>query len=337
MSSLDEVDSQEHWFDGVFAAPHVQSFIELLIRRASEPRPLPPSVFTLTVALPDESGSRQGYRIVALDRPGRLGRLEVRLDGARSVVRTTNVRAIEAPAQGDIEIDGQAVPMTSGGRLVRSEDGVWSVSAVPTRRMGPAIQIADGRAAIVLLCDRAELDAAQCLAHGLHIYGLPRAHIVFADDALDHVRLLNSSNLIVIGPIELSRALGVSKTLWPPRASAEPVIELMPAVRVERDRFSVHRRVFDQPGYGASLSLGPPDRSGLLAMIPHPLNSALQAMQLAGTDAAGLERALRAFPLRTGTPVPELAVLGPDRRTGEVVAAGWWANGWSWSDATSYL
>lgn len=72
-------------------------------------------------------------------------------------------------------------------------------------------------------------------------------------------------------------------------------------------------------------------------MVPHALNPGLLAMQLAGTDDAGLERALRAFPLRTGTPLPEFAVFGPYPRAGEVVAAGWRARDWSWSDAMSYV
>lgn len=44
-----------------------------------------------------------------------------------------------------------------------------------------------------------------------------------------------------------------------------------------------------------------------------------------GTDSAGYERAMRAFPLRTGVPNPEWIVLGPQVDTlsiGGVLGAG---------------
>ena len=296
-----------------------------------------PSAFTLTVVLPDESGPLHGFRILALDMPGRLGRLDVQLEGAKASVRSTNVRAIEVPKLAHVEVDGQM--LSAGDRFVRSDRGIWTTVLTQPRRTGPAIQIVDGRAPIVLLCGRAELDAARRLAHGLHIYSLPQASIVLAEDALDQVGLLDSSNVIVIGPLHLQRALNTSASNQPPRApfcaaaglttqSESSAVDLLFAAASSISLIMV--RLAPQRD-------GCADRTGLLAMIPHPLNPGLNALHLAGTDASGLERALRAFPLRTGTPVPEFTVLGPDRQTGEVVAAGWWANDWSWSDGMSYM
>jgi hypothetical protein len=46
-------------------------------------------------------------------------------------------------------------------------------------------------------------------------------------------------------------------------------------------------------------------------------------MAIVGTDAGGLERAVRLFPLRTGTPGPEWMIVSPKRTEGFVVAAGY--------------
>jgi hypothetical protein len=48
-------------------------------------------------------------------------------------------------------------------------------------------------------------------------------------------------------------------------------------------------------------------------------------MFIYGNDVEGFERALRAFPLRTGVPNPEWLVLGPDtdrRSIGGILGAG---------------
>jgi hypothetical protein len=39
--------------------------------------------------------------------------------------------------------------------------------------------------------------------------------------------------------------------------------------------------------------------TGILALHPHPLNAEGLALVLAGTDASGLERAFRIFPVRS--------------------------------------
>ena len=194
-----------------------------------------------------------GFRIIELDRPGRLGRLEIQLreDGV-SALRSLNVRALEAPSRIRLEVDGQSLSLAAQSQIARADNGAWTRRAASPRRTGPAIQITDGQAPIVLLCDRAHLGTAQRLAHGLHIYSLPRATIVLASEALDRVQLLNASYIVAIGAIDLPRALQAANQPRLPCARALAAARLTRAVRIEPSRFTLHGRVFDQPGYGSS-------------------------------------------------------------------------------------
>lgn len=57
------------------------------------------------------------------------------------------------------------------------------------------------------------------------------------------------------------------------------------------------------------------------------------------TDPAGLEKATRAFPIRTGVAVPDWLVIGARAdQTGAagVMGAGVWGNDWSWNEAMSW-
>jgi hypothetical protein len=66
-----EDEGQPHWYSPIFKTPDVQSFIDSLIRTESDPPPRLPLRFTLTVAIPAESGSLHGWRIERLQVPGR--------------------------------------------------------------------------------------------------------------------------------------------------------------------------------------------------------------------------------------------------------------------------
>lgn len=45
------------------------------------------------------------------------------------------------------------------------------------------------------------------------------------------------------------------------------------------------------------------DGTGLISLWPHPCDPASLALIIAGNDDAGMERAARLFPIRTGVPV----------------------------------
>ena len=60
-------------------------------------------------------------------------------------------------------------------------------------------------------------------------------------------------------------------------------------------------------------------------MHEHPTSATSLAMFVSATSPDGLDRIMRLFPLRTGVPVPEWIVVGPDADTkgaGGILGAG---------------
>ena len=64
---------------------------------------------------------------------------------------------------------------------------------------------------------------------------------------------------------------------------------------------------------------------GIIALRPHPEFDQVLICLIAGNDAAGLETAARLFPIRTGVPIPDWAIVGPRiswQAAGGLVGAG---------------
>lgn len=68
ISRYREIPGQPHWWPSVFDNNQVQSFIDSIIYGISRPRS---HQFTLTVAIPVESGSLHGWTIESIHIPGR--------------------------------------------------------------------------------------------------------------------------------------------------------------------------------------------------------------------------------------------------------------------------
>ncbi|KAJ4501748.1 hypothetical protein C8R41DRAFT_862291 [Lentinula lateritia] len=76
-----EFRGQPHWFPTVFKNDQVQSFIDQLFGAAElgSQSVTYPEIFSLTVAVPAESGSMRGWHVEKLSIPGRLGRVSVHI------------------------------------------------------------------------------------------------------------------------------------------------------------------------------------------------------------------------------------------------------------------
>ncbi|KAK4056149.1 hypothetical protein OIO90_002880 [Microbotryomycetes sp. JL221] len=97
-SQYSEILGAGHWFDDVFNSPEASDFIDNVVagrvKKSVERR------FTLTSADPHETGSKQGIRIIELDVPGRIARLEVMIEAEtrgflRVLLMPNNVAALE--------------------------------------------------------------------------------------------------------------------------------------------------------------------------------------------------------------------------------------------------
>ncbi|PWN23594.1 hypothetical protein BCV69DRAFT_279525 [Microstroma glucosiphilum] len=95
-----EVPHRPHWWDEVLREDDVQAAIDAAESDPASPR-VPPSKFTLTCSDPSEMHGMFGWKILEVDVPGRVARLEVEYVEATEAVdasirlRTTNIRRLE--------------------------------------------------------------------------------------------------------------------------------------------------------------------------------------------------------------------------------------------------
>ena len=150
--------------------------------------------------------------------------------------------------------------------------------------------------------DAESLNAALRLAHSLDVYHKLDASIIDAKEATNMLlqRTLPPDQNIVV--------LGGTKNAFTKQSLVHST------ARFHLRDNTLYLR--DQP-----LS----SSSSALFLSPHPASSTALVLFIFANDEAGLERALRLFPIRTGVTVPDWIVLSPDadsRGAGGVDAAG---------------
>ncbi|KAF8328234.1 uncharacterized protein EI90DRAFT_1618667 [Cantharellus anzutake] len=151
------------------------------------------------------------------------------------------------------------------------------------------------------------------LAFNLSTYLGLDSNIVTDEEALSAQPADNGRGVIVFGcPVVNRYATVALRSSFPIHFNC----------RNERmESFRINHRTFDEKG------------TALLFMDQKHL-------YICAFDANGYERALRAFPLRTGTPNPEWIVIGKDAdflSTGGILGAGFWSRTGEYNDAMSWL
>ncbi|KAG1883042.1 hypothetical protein F4604DRAFT_1740396 [Suillus subluteus] len=299
-----EEPGQPHWWFEVLKNTRVQAFLDR---------------FTLTVAVPAESGSMGGWRVHALEVPGRfvdalvhkldcsdicprLGRLEVCEDDEGGVnVKASNIRLV---------INNQSIAHASAkaGTIWLEQDtnrnSTWlegnAVDSYEENLQQPygraqAILSADGIIDIVIpsLHHSSELSVALRITHNLRTYHLLDARIFSAHEAENG--LACGGNMVVVGCADSLLVQGLlrrSQSEWSHEGGA----------------WVLKDRKFDN------------STSGLLFLVKRTSNTANTALFLQSSDPGGLERALRLFPIRTGVLVPDWLVV--DGRADRIGAGG---------------
>ncbi|KAF8319982.1 hypothetical protein DL93DRAFT_2074299 [Clavulina sp. PMI_390] len=317
-----EVPGKPHWWDDTMKSPAMEDAINELVHTA---RSSSVKAFTLTVMWPRESGSLNGWQILETSVPGRLAKLSVH----GNAVRTSNVYAFSASTKDvvtAIEIDGTLVTFTPASRGTQyfSYDGVrWIVSDTPIEphNSGPISRILSYGSPIALIIP------TRSKAAGVadHLY---RLALRMADNLLAY---LNIDSKIVADDEALaagtnSASGGGSIVFGGPEVNSYAAHEITSGgspitFEAASSSFSIRGKIFKG------------DDIGLLFMKGRNLF-------IHGTDGAGLERAMRLFPLRTGVPNPEWIIVGPEADTkgaGGILGAGFWDRHGSWSESMSFL
>ncbi|KAH9857796.1 hypothetical protein C2E23DRAFT_719844 [Lenzites betulinus] len=328
-----------HWYPSLFNNHQVQSFVSSLLEQSNSKDTPTSKSFTLTVAIPADSGSLHGWSIHSLRVPGRLARLTVVIQEGAVEVRTTNVKGFSIRI-GSLPIHARNVPFIFDGQRVELDEGTWKlddftlavsqesgqwtpyspreISELAPRGRATSILNSVGPLTIVIATKREgpELSAALRLAHNLNVYHKLDAEILDDQEALHRLRQssLDPGNVVVLehGPLgEFAKSiLGESKTAFCAQGST----------------LELRGRSLNEPSTAA------------LFLHPHPLHSSSSVFFVYGSDLTGLERGLRLFPIRTGITVPDWIVVGPqadERGAGGVEGAGVWGNDWGWNEAMS--
>ncbi|KAG7092176.1 hypothetical protein E1B28_008545 [Marasmius oreades] len=319
-----EDPGQLHFYPTVFDNEQTQAFLDQVLATFS-PHPASKS-FTLTVALPSDSGTLHGWRVDRLSVPGRLGRLNVELDEEKVRVVSSNVKAFSvdtsvfAVRPGSLWIDNSHLPLpdvTAQARGVISfisvDHKVWKVNSKPnTLQRSGRVQtiLSSDHAPLVFVVPHSdnerELSVALRTVHDLHIYHRLDAEILRDTEVAPNIGF---GNLVVIG----NRAAATLRATF----SQEEGFSMKPA-----------------PG-----SLEGPGL-GLVFLHPHPTNKDGKMLLMQSTDDSGLERAARLFPIRTGVAVPDWVIVGPEADkigAAGVVSAGVWDSDWDWNPVMSWV
>ncbi|KAI0807549.1 hypothetical protein C8Q74DRAFT_1363040 [Fomes fomentarius] len=336
-----EDPGQPHWYDTVFANDQVESFVSQALEAYKSDSVLSTTSrgFTLTVAVPADSGSLHGWTIHRLAVPGRLARLTMHMEHEAIRVGTANVKSFSLHLS-RLPQDAHGLPFIVDGQKVELDEASWELpdlalglsheegawvpypsssltAAPPTGRIANFLTTS-GPVAIVVPArvPSRTLSAALRIAHNLNVYHKLDVDIITDDEAIQrlHDGTLGTGNLLVLA----NGALGeFAKLLLSEGRTAFGV----------RDGFlELRGRLIDGPSQAT------------LFLHPHPLHASSLVLFLYGADAGGLERGLRLFPIRTGVTVPDWIVVGPEadeRGSGGVKAAGVWGNDWGWNEAMS--
>lgn len=308
-----EEPGQPHWWFEVLKNTRVQAFLDRVCCSSYDALTTKCRKFTLTVAVPAESGPMGGWRVHALEVPGRLGRLEVYEDDEGGVnVKASNISVISfdlsKASVNRFVINSQSIAHASleAGTIWLEQDTTlsstgWKVvdSYVENFQQplgrAEAILSADGIIDIVIpsLHRSFELSVALRIAHNLRTYHLLDARILSAHEAENG--LACGGNMVVIGCADsllVKDLLRRSQSEWSHEGGA----------------WVLNDKKFDNP------------TSGLLFLVKRTSIITNTALFLQSSDPGGLERALRLFPIRTGVLVPDWLVV--DGRADRIGAGG---------------
>lgn len=307
-----EEPGQPHWWPEALKNTRVQVFIARVCCSSTGAPKIKRHKFTLTVAVPAESGPMEGWRVHALEVPGRLGRLEVCEDDEGGVnVKASNISVVSIDLSkasvNRLVINSQSIEHGSakaGTIWLEKDTNCNSTGWKAVDSYVENFQQPYGRAQAILSADKIidivipslhhspELSVALRITHNLRAYHLLDARILSAHEAENG--LACGGNMVVIGCADsllVKDLLRLSQSDWSHEGA-----------------WVLGDKKFDNP------------TSGLLFLVKRTSNTANTALFLQSSDPGGLERVLRLFPIRTGVLVPDWLVV--DERVDRIGAGG---------------
>jgi predicted esterase len=118
VTNYTELTGSGHWFNGVMATDNLKSFYESALENPIGN--IEESTFTLTVANPADTGSKNGFKVLHLKDPSQFGRLRVELESETLIlkIKTENVLDFAVDSSRfktckQLSIDGQTFNLIS--------------------------------------------------------------------------------------------------------------------------------------------------------------------------------------------------------------------------------
>lgn len=309
--------------------------------------------FTLTVFNPEDSGSKQGWKIIQVEVPGRISRLEVEyFDGGSKVkIRTSNVIQVQFENQGlkastsltQVDVDGTILAVsllpianTSTSLNLYKIGGKWierPAASRAMRPMGPMIRFLSTSGPIIAIvptdCNIETTEhyfsVARRFSTDAYLYGRLDTMILYDHEAtrIEHRFQLSRSNILILGVPSINSVSSQASTL-------QNLVKFMD----NSSQFAIQDRIFTEG-------------TTLLTLFPHLFANEMEetdnhpmALLLHGTDPLAIERGYSLLPVRTGSLLPEWIVVDKSsmwKGYGGVLGAGWYNHDWNWSGAMSYL
>ncbi|KAN0124017.1 hypothetical protein V8E52_002507, partial [Russula decolorans] len=355
--SYREEPGQGHWYPSVFKNPQVKAFLDSILDD-NRPPPRCSATFTLTSAVPANSGSFHGWRILFLVVPGRLARLTVERGDSTVSVVTCNVGCFSVDAtqleNRQLDIDGctlailhhtfAACPQLYFQRDSSSRWTILSTAESPPpaaqRSTNPySILRSSGRLKIVVSTSSSQgsngattMSIARRLANDLLTYFRLDADIVPETEMEEEVLETDIENE---GDTTVNYA-----------GTGNVVVIGGPSGRYIRRCLAKRRTAFsiaDQEKGPPVLQLrGEPLNGisqGIMFTHPHESSPSSRMLFIIANDQSGLERAVRLFPIRTGLALADWMVIGKraDKRgAAGIEKAGLWGCSWEYHSGMSW-
>jgi len=207
----------------------------------------------------------------------------------------------------------------TGGGVGRSPTSLKTPAQASARVQSFLSTAAPFRLVVLDNSSSRDVSLALRIAHDLNAYHRLDAEIIlgyetFTERLVDSTRAATGNILIIGNTTSPSLASLLQNTQTPFRSESNALV--------------LKDAILDEAGLG------------ILFLHPHPQDAGSQMLFLLSTDAAGLERAGRLFPIRTGVTVPDWLITSSradSTGAGGVLGAGVWGVDWSWNEAMSWL
>ncbi|KAK6534290.1 hypothetical protein TWF281_005618 [Arthrobotrys megalospora] len=341
-----ELPKTGHWFDGIMTYGKMGDFLSKFFAR---PRPLrhPRQSFTLVVGNPGAMAGRGGFRVLQLSDPGIFGRMRINTGtetGSTWIVSTNNIRRFELDLKyvesrkldvpNRVVIDGYGILIPStifhkplnfvfqSNQWGISEDNQWQRLERYGSQLSGLQTILNTKGAIKILTQR---DGPLSEEYGKKSTEISRNLFQYysADTEIGLAQDLPQrwdGNVVVLGKFHLSYIPTELRHTFPISQSEDGGITFKLS-NGETVRYT------NRPAMGM-IFVFPIEGDGRVGIL------------IWGSDAVGLRRVTRLFPIRTGVSQPDFIVLGGEsgwKGAAGALALGMFDSKWQIQPSASFF